>query len=263
MKEKKHIFVVCAYKESPYLGECLKSLKNQTVPSDILVVTSTPNLYIENMCTKFDVPILINEGESGIAQDWNFGYKNGKAEYVTIAHQDDIYSKKYVEEVLKYISSDGDSLIIFTDYGELRNGIKIKNTTLLKIKKLMLLPLKIPGINSFKFVKRMIISFGNPICCPSVTYHKSNLPEQIFHVHFRSNVDWETWEVISKIKGKFIYIPQILVYHRIHEESETSAIIGDNQRSKEDFEMFSKFWPKSIARLLTKIYANSEKSNQL
>lgn len=29
--------------------------------------------------------------------------------------------------------------------------------------------------------------------------------------------------------------------HRIHEESETSVIIGDNARSKEDYEMFCKF----------------------
>ena len=51
--------------------------------------------------------------------------------------------------------------------------------------------------------------------------------------------------------------------HRIHEESETSKIIGDNARSVEDLVMFKKFWPDVIAKRLAKIYSTSEKSNEL
>ena len=51
--------------------------------------------------------------------------------------------------------------------------------------------------------------------------------------------------------------------HRIHNESETTAAIGDNKRTKEEFEMFCKFWPKSIARIILKQYAKSQKFNQL
>ena len=32
-----HTFAICAYKESPYLEECIQSLMNQTVKSDILI----------------------------------------------------------------------------------------------------------------------------------------------------------------------------------------------------------------------------------
>ena len=42
MKEK-HTFVICAYKESAYLEECVKSLKEQKKESNIIMVTSTPN----------------------------------------------------------------------------------------------------------------------------------------------------------------------------------------------------------------------------
>jgi len=55
----------------------------------------------------------------------------------------------------------------------------------------------------------------------------------------------------------------ILMGHRIHEESETSAIIGDNKRSLEEYEMFRKFWPKCIADLLIKLYSKGQNSNQL
>ena len=51
--------------------------------------------------------------------------------------------------------------------------------------------------------------------------------------------------------------------HRIHDGSETSAILGDSARGNEDFQMFCKFWPKPIARLLTRAYSSSEKSNEL
>ena len=51
--------------------------------------------------------------------------------------------------------------------------------------------------------------------------------------------------------------------HRVHADSETSAVLQDNVRTKEDFEMFCKFWPKWIAKKLTAVYAKSEKSNQL
>ena len=39
----KHTFAVCAYKESPYLEACIQSLLDQTVRTDIIVATSTPN----------------------------------------------------------------------------------------------------------------------------------------------------------------------------------------------------------------------------
>ena len=34
-------------------------------------------------------------------------------------------------------------------------------------------------------------------------------------------------------------------------------------RTKEDLFMFKKFWPECIAKSLTKLYANSEKSNEV
>ena len=59
MKEK-HTFVICAYKESAYLEECVKSLKEQKKESNIIMVTSTPNDYIKNICEKYDVELKIN-----------------------------------------------------------------------------------------------------------------------------------------------------------------------------------------------------------
>ena len=260
---QKHTFVICAYKESPYLQECIESLKKQTVSSEIIMVTSTPNVYISDMAEKYGIKLYINPGEGGITQDWNFGYQQTKTPYVTIAHQDDFYKKDYTKHALQMMETSKKPLLFFSDYAELRNGKVIKDNTLLNVKRLMLKPLKIRSFQKSRWIRRRILSMGSPICCPSVCYAKENLPQVIFKNGFRSCEDWEAWEMISKRKGEFLYNKEILMYHRIHEDSETSAIIHDNARSLEEYTMYCKFWPKWIAKILTKQYAKGQNSNNL
>ena len=258
-----HTFVICAYKESPYLGRCISSLLKQTVKSEILIVTSTPNEYISKIADKYDVPLIVNNGQGGIVQDWNFAYKQANTPYVTIAHQDDIYFPKYTEQMLRAMRFVKKPLIWFCDYAEVRNEKIVKKNKLLQTKRVMLLPLRIKPFWKSRFVRRRVLSFGCPICCPSVAFAKENLPNTVFKVGFRSAEDWQAWESLSKIKGSFIYNKNILMGHRIHEDSETSHILHDNQRKQEDYTMFCKLWPKWIARILTRAYSESEKSNEL
>lgn len=262
-----HTFVVCAYKESPYLEECIKSLEDQRIKSRIIIVTSTPNDYIKHIAEKYALPYYINTGEGGITQDWNFGYKCAvskyQSSYITIVHQDDIYEWNYLYEVMQHIEQAKHPLIIFSDYYEIREKKKVEINTVLKVKRFLLLPLRLPFLQNSKWIRRRILSLGSPICCPSVTFAVNNLPKVIFQNHFRACEDWEAWESISKLRGSFVYIPQKLMGHRIHENSETTAAIGDNKRTMEEYQMFCKFWPRRIAKLLVKQYSKSQKSNEL
>ena len=72
-----------------------------------------------------------------------------------------------------------DSTIIYTDYHELKmtaEGAKdIASNQNLKIKRLMLNVLSAcPGS---KWWRNRVLSFGNPICCPSVSYNMSKLSD--------------------------------------------------------------------------------------
>lgn len=259
----KHTFVVCAYKESPYLEECIRSLLHQSLSSRIILSTSTPNAYIHGIAEKYHIPVIVNEGESGITQDWNFAYAHGEAAYITIAHQDDVYEKDYLKVCIGKMEREKRPLIFFSDYGELRDGRAVKSNQLLRIKRIMLFPLRFGLLQRSRFVRRRILSFGDPICCPAVTFAAENLPKVIFNNHFRTNEDWEAWEKLSRCKGSFVYSKKTLVWHRIHEDSETSAAIKDTGRGAEDYEMYRKFWPKPIAKLFVKMYGKSEKSNSL
>ena len=154
---KNHTFVICAYKESPYLEESILSLKNQTVKSNIIMATSTPNEWIQSLAEKYEIPLYINTGDSGIAQDWNFAYRQAKTDYVTIAHQDDTYEPDYLKMVMKGLKKAKDPIIAFTDYGELRDGQKVRKSTLLTIKRILLLPIRARAFQNVKFFKNLAI----------------------------------------------------------------------------------------------------------
>lgn len=259
----KHTFVICAYQESEYLEACIRSLKRQTIPSEIQMVTSTENEHIRNLAEKFRIPLTINRGEGGITQDWNFALAQVKTEYATIAHQDDKYEPAYTEKFLARAEKAGQPLILFSDYYELRGKRKVYNSKLLKIKRAMLQPLRVKGASSSIFIRRRVLSLGDAICCPSVMFCLKNVEQPIFRNYYRSCEDWEAWEKLSKEKGDFLYIPEPLMCHRIHEDSETSKIIQDGKRTEENYEMYCKFWPAPLAKLINHFYTDSEKSNKL
>ncbi len=257
-----HTYVICAYKVSEYLEECILSLKNQNVLSTIIMETSTPNEHIDMLAKKYNIPLYINPN-GGITQDWNFGLSKVKTRYATIAHQDDVYESAYGEKIIKAFESTSKSLIAFSDYGEIRDGKKVCDTQMLNIKRIMLFPLKFKIFKGSKFVRRRILSIGDPISCPAVSFNLERLERPIFKDGFRSCEDWEAWEKISRLDGDFLFVPEPLMYHRIHEESATTAIIQDNARVEENYIMFCKFWPKPIAKLINKFYTKSEDSNTL
>lgn len=259
-----HTFVVLAYKESEYLEECIKSVINQSIKTNVVIATSTPNNHIKSLAKKYNLDIIVNNGEKGLANDFNFALNCVNSKLVTISHQDDVYETDYAKNVLEKYNKYSDTTIIYTDYYEIRNNEKIYKNTNLNIKKFLLFLTRFKNISKFKFIKRSTIRFGNAICCPSVTFCKENIKIQnIFNSHFTCDMDWDAWEKISKIKGRFIYVNKILMGHRVHDESETTKIINNGVRTKEDYEMYCKFWPKFIAKILNKVYKNSEKSNKL
>ena len=257
-----HTFVVLAYKESPYLEECLKSVSNQEYKSKVIIATTTDNEYIRNLAKKYKVDVVVGK-HNNIGGDFDFAVQTGKTELVTVAHQDDVYNANYSKRMVDLYLKYPDANILFSDYYEIRKKEKVSNNTNLKIKRIMLFPLRCHNISKLKFVKRWGIRFGNAICCPAVTFVVKNCPKEIFTSDYQCNVDWFAWEKLSKLKGRFIYEKKVLMGHRISLESTTTDIIRNGIRTKEDYSIYCKFWSKGIAKLFTRAYMNSEKSNQL
>lgn len=256
-----HSFIVCAYGESPYLEECVKSLVVQTVKSSLIIATSTPNDAIKSVSNKYGIRLCVRGGEPGIAPDWNYAIECAKTRFVTIAHQDDVYSPDYAKRAVSALSAAARPLIFFTDYGELRNGERVESAALSGVKRRLLRPYRLKRLSSAKVVKRLPISLGNSICCPAVTYALENLPAPLFREGFKSNLDWDAWERFSCLPGSFLYDPFVGMYHRVHEGSETSACIADDTRTKEDLAMLERFWPSTMAKLINAFYARAQNLN--
>lgn len=257
-----HTFAICAYKESPYLEDCILSLINQTIKPNIIIETSTPNDFIKNIADKYNIKFVINH-DGGIAKDWNYAYDNCETKLVTIAHQDDIYEANYLESLLEYANNTLDPIIFFTDYYEIRNGKKVFKNLNLSIKRIMNLPfIKSKNRSNIKLRQR-ILSFGDCISCPTVTLVKDKCGKSPYDLNFKCSVDYKTWSRLSKLQGEFVYIPKLLMGHRIYRESTTTKSLENNIRQQEDASIMAEYWPKRIAKIIYKIYSNSEKSNNL
>ena len=259
MKKLDHAFAILAYKESPFLEQCILSLKNQTVKSEIFISTSTPTDFLYALSAKYLIPIVVNQENSEIASDWSFAYKNSTTKFVTLAHQDDIYLPEYTEMFLRSAKGRADSLIIFSDYLELIENKKRRFGLKIFVKYLLLTPFLFKRSIGSNLLKRLILSLGTPIQCSTVMFHKERIGPFEFSRDFQCNLDWDAWIRLSQRKGSFIYVCRKLMCHRLHEGTQTYSQIRNKGRIGEEAIIFNRLWPRPVAKLLSGIYALGSK----
>jgi len=258
-----HSFAVMAYRDSPYLSLCLDSLFRQKVESAVFITTSTPSDYIFNIARQYGVEVFVNDDRKGISQDWNFSLRKAKTKYVTLAHQDDIYLPEYSIDSMRAAEKFNDTIVSFTNYRELNLDQEARKKLIIKIKEWILIGF-MPFKNNIKrkFWKKMVLTFGSPIACPSVMYNLEQLIDFNFSTEYSISLDWEAWFRMAGFKGRFVYVPKVLLKHRIHLQSETTAGLEANIRQMEDLKMFKRIWPSTVAKFLAKLYSGSYKSNE-
>lgn len=262
----KHCFVIPAYKESTYLEECVQQLLKQTIKSSIIITTSTPNSFIENIAKKYKLNYFINQNEmGGMASDWNFALSNADSELVTIAHQDDIYHASYVEHIISKFDSlkEENVLMAFTQYKDLVNGIERKSSLNAVVKEILLFPFLFKKNIKSIFLKKALLAFGDPIGCPTVTLNMKLLNDFSFSENYSCILDWVAWYNLAGRKGSFVYINKPLMQHRIHFDSETTHQIKIGKRKEEEEAFFSLIWGKYFSKFFISIYALGHKQNKI
>lgn len=262
-----HTFVIPVYRESPYLEACIKSLIGQTVKSNIIITTSTPTVYSQNLAQQYKITYHINNsGDTGIANDWNFALSKANTSLVTITHQDDIYESNYAEVVTNAIKRryNKQVLMAFTDYNDLVDNDLREFSVNGLVKRGLLFPFMFSKMVRRKLFKKMILMFGNSICCPSVTLNMAELGNDFkFQPKYTCALDWYAWYQLALRKGAFKYINQRLIRHRIHPGSETTNQLIKGRRQKEELELFELMWGKRLAKFIARVYALGHKENLL
>lgn len=256
---KPHAFAICAYKDSPYLESCIRSLTGQTVKSDIILCTSTPSPYIKGLADKYNIPVYIRYGKSNIQEDWNFAYDMADARFVTIAHQDDRYQKNYVSHLLKNYKKYPDMTLFTGGYAVMKEDGPVEFEWVEFIKRFLRIPLRFQKASHLPWVKRSVLLFGNSICCPACAYHKEKLGAPLFTSSYKFALDWDTLYKLSQLPGRFICVEKTLLYYRVHNESATKTSITDHSRFKEEREMFLKMWPEPVVKILMYFYQKAYK----
>ncbi len=251
---KTHMFAISAYKDSPYLESCIRSLLRQTVRSDIIICTSTPNARISRLAEKYEIPLYVREGESAIGADWNFAYRTADARFVTIAHQDDIYHRDYTKYLLKAAERWPDMSLFCTDCVLIRDGRTVRAGASGLIKKILRLPLRIRPLADRTLIKKAALCLGNPVICPSCAYNKEMLGDELFLSSAGFVLDWDNLWKMASGTGRFICEEKSLLAYRMHEDSETERQIRSNGRFAEEEAMFGKIWPKPAAAFLMIFY---------
>ena len=251
-----HTFAICAYKESPYLEKCIQSVMGQSVKTEVLIATSTPNEYIRSLADKYGISLYIRDGKSDIRDDWNFAYNSCTTQYVTIAHQDDQYHPDYVKEMQDSLRKFAGKKVVmfFSDYMPILHGKIGERDINSKIRRLLRTPMKVKAFAGKKFFKRAILAFGNSICCPAVTYNKELLGESVFTSELKFNIDWDTFYKLAGENGAFAYVDKPLTFYRIHDGATSKEFIESHKRERDDTIMFRKFWPGWVTAVIMKFY---------
>lgn len=252
--------VICAYKECGYLEQCIKSVMKQSMRPRVLMATSTPNDYIRNLADKYKIEVRINP-TGGHVKDYNFAINQADTRLVMIMHQDDVLRKDFVKLSIAELNKAHNPILSFTNYVEMHNDeVDRSPSTIVRTKRLMLMPMLIKPLMRRGFFKRLILCMGNPISHPTVICVKKEMPKDCFKEDYKSLMDWDLWERLSKKKGSFVYVPKVLQYHRMNDENQTSVLVRtSNIRFDEESEMFSRFWPKTIVKIIMHFYANAQK----
>ena len=116
-------------------------------------------------------------------------------------------------------------------------------------------PMRCKKLAASKWWRRRILSLGNSICCPGVTYNKSVVGLPIFTSKMKFCIDWDTFLKCAEIKNShFAYCDTPIIYYRIHDGATSKEFIVDHRRIKEDTDMFNKFWPSFLTKIIMVFY---------
>ena len=253
-------FVVCAYQECEYLEEAIRSVMDQTVKGKVLISTSTPNRYIQDIADRYDIPVRVNP-DGGQIKDYNFAMAQPDTPLMMLMHQDEILVSTFLEKTLDGLNHAKDPIIAFTNYLEMHNDkIDEKPSTMVRIKRMLLWPSLIRSWQGTWIAKRGIQLLGNPINHPTVVCVRDKMPDPVFLEKYRSSMDWDLWERLSRQKGSFVYISDVLLYHRMNDDNQTAKLLKTtNARYEDELDIFCRFWPRWIAKLIMKFYSGAAK----
>lgn len=233
----------------------------ESAQSCIILCTSTPSTFLEEIAARHGIPLYVREGKSSLRDDWNFAVacareKTG-AQLVTIAHQDDIYHREYAAALQAAARRYPDLSVFCTRYRTIDGAGQLIEGKAEAVKRLLRLPLRLKFLANRRFVKRLPLRFGNGIGCPTCSYRLERCGLPLFQTDAQFVIDWDTLWRLAGREGRFVCIERPLLDYRVHAGAATMANIRNHNREREELDLFRRIWPAPVARLLMHFYRSA------
>lgn len=206
--------VMCTYNGSRFVAEQIESICKQTYKNlQIIIVddASTDNTYeiVKQYCVKDErIQAYENDNNLGFNLNFNKACKLATGNFVAIADQDDIWELTKIEKLLAKISEDPDTLLVHCISARFE-----------KFGKFHLKSHRLVNYMAGKDVRNFFLS--NFISGHNMLLKKSLLEKSL---PFPGNVYYDWWlAAVASCNGKIEPVPEILVWHRMHDSNATGV----------------------------------------
>ena len=206
--------VMCTYNGSRFVSEQIESICGQSYPDlQVIIVddASTDNTYeIVKQWADKDRRIqpYRNENNLGFNLNFNKACKLATGDFIAIADQDDIWELTKIEKLLSKINENRETLLV--------HCISARFETLGKFH---LKSHKLVNYFAGKDIRNFFLQ--NYISGHNMLLRRSLLEKSL---PFPGNVYYDWWlAAVASCNGKIEPVPEILVWHRMHDLNATGA----------------------------------------
>ena len=243
-------FAIPYFHNVGYLLEAIESVRAQTTADWELIVVDDagPEPAREQVEAIGDprITYVRNEGNLGLARNWNECIRLSRASLVTLLHGDDRLLPAYGRRVLAAAAAHPQAAAVFTDVNVI-GADGAPTTTMADLgKRLVRRPAHDHDVVGDHGLAGLLT--GNYILCPTLCMRKSVIGPDPFDPRWRFVPDLD-FTVRQLLAGRTLHsLREPLLEYRRHDTSQTSALTSDASRFEEEL-TFSQWAAEQAAAL--------------
>jgi len=259
MKAKLTICIPAYNVNQLYIKRAIKSVENQSSNNWQLYVVDGSDIqdialkqYVDSLQNK-KIQYLRNEKDRSMAGNWNYSFDHAKSELVTLLHDDDYLSPKYVENMLEVAEEFDGSAAYFCDVSIVNEHNRRAFSVADFIKRFIKPRGCIIHLSGDEGLASILN--GCYIFCPTICYRKSKLSYSPFSNKWKMVTDLKFYLDVLSEQSVITGINQKLYFYRRHKQNQTSKMTESLDRFKEESDLYDviaslplKDWPKSISK---------------
>ena len=224
------------YNGARFLREAIESLLAQSYDDfTLLGIDDASTDDSVAIASSFDrVRVVRNPARLGLAANWNRAIGLCESEYLVIAHQDDVYSPRYLERMAAVIDAHPRAFA-----AHCKSATTDDPATRFKDR---FWPRGAGVVEREPAEELAILRQGNYVIAPSVILRRSALPG-LFDTRYEFVVDWDFWLRGLSAGRTLVGVNERLVSFRRHEETATLASERTMRRYEEELELLGDTGP--------------------